>query len=216
MAAGHEAAENARTAHAAAIAGGWTAKDLKNAGLVAPAPPARAGHHPQPPPPTPPRRRTPATKPRTRRMPDTTVPPENGASATLARPPAHRAGGHRRQRGRCSWTPAAESPSRQHHRGERRCSAGTITVGSGACPRGHWRARGADPSPSPQQQHGLRYALLWARMKSNTSTMMRSRSTSKVTSCEESGSASSRLSVDPMFSRTNGPFALSTTWSASP
>jgi len=31
-----EAAEAAREAHAAAIAGGWTAKDLKNAGLVVP------------------------------------------------------------------------------------------------------------------------------------------------------------------------------------
>ena len=32
----HEAAEAARVAHAAAIAGGWTARDLKNAGLIVP------------------------------------------------------------------------------------------------------------------------------------------------------------------------------------
>ena len=38
-AAEHETAEAARAAHAAAIAGGWTAKDLKNAGLVVPAAP---------------------------------------------------------------------------------------------------------------------------------------------------------------------------------
>ncbi len=67
---------------------------------------------------------------------------------------------------------------------------------------------------SGEQEPG--YAVLWARMKSYTSTMTRSRSTSSVTSCEESGRASRRLSVDPMFSRTNGPLALSTTWSASP
>jgi hypothetical protein len=34
-----EAAEAARAAHAAAIAGGWTARDLTNAGLVVPAAP---------------------------------------------------------------------------------------------------------------------------------------------------------------------------------
>jgi hypothetical protein len=39
MAAEREAAENARTAYAQAVAGGWTAKDLKNAGLVVPAAP---------------------------------------------------------------------------------------------------------------------------------------------------------------------------------
>jgi hypothetical protein len=34
-----KAAEAARAAHAAAITGGWTARDLKNAGLVVPAAP---------------------------------------------------------------------------------------------------------------------------------------------------------------------------------
>jgi len=34
-----DAAERARRAYTAAIAGGWTAKDLKQAGLVAPAAP---------------------------------------------------------------------------------------------------------------------------------------------------------------------------------
>jgi hypothetical protein len=38
-AAEQDAAETARVSHAAAIAGGWTAKDLKNAGLVVPAAP---------------------------------------------------------------------------------------------------------------------------------------------------------------------------------
>ena len=38
-AAEQEAAEAARAAHSAAIAGGWTARDLKNAGLIVPAAP---------------------------------------------------------------------------------------------------------------------------------------------------------------------------------
>jgi hypothetical protein len=38
-AAEQEAAEAARASHAAAIAGGWTARDLKNAGLAVPAAP---------------------------------------------------------------------------------------------------------------------------------------------------------------------------------
>ena len=38
-AAEQDAAEVARAAHAAAIAGGWTARDLRNAGLIVPAAP---------------------------------------------------------------------------------------------------------------------------------------------------------------------------------
>ena len=43
-----EAADAARAAHAAAIAGGWTARDLKNAGLVVPAAPRARRTDPTP------------------------------------------------------------------------------------------------------------------------------------------------------------------------
>ena len=47
------AADNARAAHAQAVAGGWTAAELRNAGLIVPAAPRRkravttTGVHPQ-------------------------------------------------------------------------------------------------------------------------------------------------------------------------
>ena len=46
----HEAAEAARVAHAATIAGGWSARDLRSAGLIVPAAPRgrRTGTSPSP------------------------------------------------------------------------------------------------------------------------------------------------------------------------